>query len=896
MKIGTNPFTPTRNPTSERNALVKTILTESEKYSDDMALVKERFDYIEAQGAAMVMAKEDRVKRLYDHAFGRINMRDFIDTDAAFGSVTGKDIPDLDTLNLKYYGIIPVIFKAVLAARDEMYVKYGAQAVNPEATSDILQKLDRELKAAIVRNVETMFMQAAEGMEPDQAQQALQMALESKEVQKALTHTYRTTVEMWAVNHMNVEDQMFDMRSVETQVLKQLVVSGDPAVHIDYKDGRYMVEVLDESNIFYSKSDSADDHSEAEFFGWFKYMTLTEILNAFPNMVESDDVESLAENGRGVLGSNFHVNYTGEYAHKAQILAEARHNMKVLRSLAGKYGINGGPNDFNDQWRVSTIYFYIPRKVGVLTTIVDGRRITDLVDENFKVTLKPVYRKGYQKTADNLISGEHVKWTYYPELWRGVKINTVPGRVDSTPILVSKKDEIGKELREGNIFIELGKCDIQHNDPRFRYSVRIPVHGGTAAHSYGFVDSFIEPAIAWQVDYNWVLNRKTQLLQSDLGKFFMLPEALIPQDSLDNDWAAGSDKLVDFATTARDVGIAPTANPSIQAGGGVIGQQGYGQVVDLGRTQEVASLMNVASMLARECFASVGMTPEFVYGSIAPTQSAASAGLGQQRVVAQLRTLFARLEVIMSRVRTTMLQTAKHIAAESPTVQMSYFLTEGQRQVFTASTDDFHINDLAVYVTSNAADTSVIEAIKRYVASNNTMGADSLELSYLLSFKTLPELFQKLREVRVDKQKQAELDHQRALEIEKQRTDTILQKDREKYKFDRDENALDRERDIAKAQISALGYANDTAEGIQKAIMDLKQADSQQRAMYDRMAIESRMAAMQGEKMKEEVDNKRLTTALKEKVELKKLEQRDRELQLRELDIKSRNMRTKALD
>jgi hypothetical protein len=85
MKIGTNPFTPTRNPTSERNALVKTILTESEKYSDDMALVKERFDYIEAQGAAMVMAKEDRVKRLYDHAFGRINMRDFIDTDAAFG-------------------------------------------------------------------------------------------------------------------------------------------------------------------------------------------------------------------------------------------------------------------------------------------------------------------------------------------------------------------------------------------------------------------------------------------------------------------------------------------------------------------------------------------------------------------------------------------------------------------------------------------------------------------------------------------------------------------------------------------------------------------------------------------------------------------------------------------
>lgn len=869
---------------------VKVILTEKEKFGDEMALIKERFNFLESNGWAQVEGKRKRYKKLYDHAFSRIDISDYVQTEEIVKELTGQSLPDLHTMNLKYYPIIPLIYNAIMAARGQMYTKYSASAVNPEATSDLLKRLDEELRSVLVQNIMAIFMAENEGLEPDVAKQRMQMIAEGEEVKKINAKTYRSTVEEWAVHRMNVEDMAFSMKQLEQQVLSQLIVTGDPVVHIEHKGGYYRPEVINESNAFYLKSDTSDDYSESEYFGWFEDLTLTDILNRFSSDLEADEIEAMAD-GTTLTNGSLMYNYSGQYFSKGQRLAEVRNNLNFFRSIQANYGFdNEASGSF---WNLTTIYFYVPRKIGILTAIVDGNKVVDVVDERAKIMVPPVYRKGKPKTEENLIAGEHIKWTYINELWRGRKLSPNIGSGNWSG-LISKTNELGDKIEDSEIWVELSKCEIQHNDPYLRYSVRIPVHGGSPSSTFGHIDSLIERAVPWQIDFNWLQNRRNQIAQSDLGKFLMVPEALIPQDNLYE--ADGKDKLVDFGETARDVGIVGTANPATASGAGIVAQQGYGQVVDLNRTSEMVQIMQLAAAMARECFASVGLTPEYVLGTIAPTQSAVSAGMGQQRVSSQLVTLFDRLDTVMQRVRTTMIQTAKHIASTNPSVQISYMTGPDQRQVFTSSTDDFSLADLAIFTSSNAADIAVMERIRQYVASNNTMGADSLELSYLMTFKTLPELFSKLRALRVEKELNEQKKYQQEMALAQEKTRGLVEQERMRLEQEATQKELDRRADIMSKQIIALGYSDGSTNEVLTGLMKLKEADADQRRLYDQMDRNARNDANKTSSAKAQHELNLENSLFRRQVELKKLAQKDRELAIAAERVKATTQRTKAID
>lgn len=869
---------------------IKVILSEKEKFDDEMALIKERFNFLETTGWVQVEAKQQRYRKLYDHAFSRIDPEDYVKTEEILKDLTGKSLPDLHLMNLKYYPIIPLIYNAIMAARGQMYVKYSASAVNPEATSELLKRLDEQLRSVLIQNLMALFMSENEGLEPDVAKQRMQMIAEGEEAKKINAKTYRSTVEEWAVHRMNVEDMAFSMKQLEQQVLSQLIVTGDPVVHIDHKGDYYRPEVINEANTFWLKSDKSDDYSESEYFGWFEDLTFSDILNRFSSDLDVEEIEAMAD-GTTLANSSLAYNYSGQYFSKGQRLAEVRQNLNFFRSLQSKYGMD---SDFTGNfWKLTTIYFYVPRKIGILTAVVDGNKVVDIVDERARVIVPPIYRKGKPKTEENLIAGEHIKWTYINELWRGRKVSPNIGSGNWSGI-VSKLNELGDKIEDSEIWVELGKCEIQHNDPYLRYSVRIPVHGGSPSSTFGHIDSLLERAVPWQIDFNWLQNRRTQIAQSDLGKFLMLPETLIPQDNLYE--ADGKDKLVDFGETARDVGIVGTANPATANGAGIVAQQGYGQVVDLNRMDEMTKIMQLAAAMARECFAAVGLTPEYVLGSIAPTQSAVTAGMGQQRVSSQLVTLFDRLDSIMQKVRTTMIQTAKHIASTNPSVQISYMTGPDQRQVFTSSTEDFSLADLAIFASSNAADVSVMERIRQYVASNNTMGADSLELSYLMTFKTLPELFSKLRDLRAEKEANEAKKYQQEMTLAQERTRGMIEQERMKLQQEAEQKELDRRADLMGKQIIALGYSDGSTNEVLSSLLKLKEADSDQKRLYDQM---ERDARADSNKMSAESARHNLNlenSLFRRQIELKKLGQKDRELQIAAERVKATSQRTRAID
>lgn len=866
-------------------------MTEKEKHANKQRAVKKLFDHYESIGMGQVAQKSSEVRKLYNQAYGRIDPEDYMEVEVDYSRIVGAP-QKLDTDLLKFFPITPTIINAVLGSYDKSYVKYNAEAVNPEATNDLLNRMNDDLRTVLIQNLESLFYAQNSQDPPDVLAQKKQLLDQSQEVRGIYSKTYKSTVEKWAQHRINYQDRMHDMKQVERGVLEQILVTQDPVCHVEYIDGNCVPEVLSEKDCFSIKSPTSRDYSSSMVFGWFESLTFTDVLNKYATLLKEPDVDKLAQWGQGLHNQNFVINNMHPEFTKAQGYVDNRNNVNVLQSLdslVSKY--SDDPFNNTNMCRVTNMYFYIPRKVGRLTFKSRGVSFEELVDENYKASLPAIYEVGRPRTPEYLIQGEHIEWTYVPELWRGKKISTGVGMYQP----LAARDELGRGTDDFEIWLVLERHPIQYSNPYFRYGLQMPVHGGPVSNQFGDSSSWVKLISPHQILFNWIHNRNTQLLSTEIGKFFLLPESMIPGESMEGEW--GKNNAENFALLARDTGIAPVANPLTQAGVGALGLQGgYGQVVDLTKTQEILEKTNLAQLIKIEAYATVGLTPEFVYGDNSPSQSARSVALGQQRTSTQVQPLLTRLNEIMCKVRTTMLETDKHIAMLNPTTEMSYNTPEDGRQLFKSTTADFSLSQLGVFAQSNASDLTVIEAIKSYVASNNTLGADALEMTTLMSFNSLPEIFSKLRDLRREKDAQKEREYKQAQDLQAKQLESAQAQQQIEIEARERREALDRENNIMVAQIKAMGYANDDAEGIQKAILDLRTANDEQKMLYERAAMERQMSFAKQRMEDQNMVNNRQRLALEERIKIKATEQKDRELDLREMDIKARNARTKKLD
>jgi len=863
---------------------LKFVLSEKEKYDDDMSGVKQIFRYYESVGRMQVMSKAKEIRKLYNAAYGIIDIEEYVEVDPEFSQEMG--IEELrDTVNLSFFPIIPTIVRGIIGSKDKMYSEYTASAVNPEATNELMRQMDNELRDNLFRNLEQVFMMENQGVPVNVLEQRHQLMMETEEVRRYKTLTYRTTLEEWAGHRMVLEDQMFRMNELEREVLEQIVVTDDPIVHIKYDNNRYNPEKWLEKDTFCLRSPTSKDYSESLMVGRFKYCSFADILNEYGNKMTTDQVEMVAKWGKHWTGQTFVAGGMPQFT-KYQSHQESLHNVNVVQSILNQdrmRNFNSSSGTDGNLVSVTEMYFFIPRKYGVLTVVTDGDKMTHIVDESFKVTEKPMY-DGKKKDADSLVYGEHIEWFYRPELWTGKKLTAYNLRLEND---FSYKD--------GEIWIDLQPYQINLVDQATDH-LYIPVHGGKVTNQFNDSSSTVKIALPTQVMYNWLMNRNQQLMSTEIGQFFALPETSIPDESLQGSWS-DAHKLRNFAMLARDTKFAPLANSMGREGATNLALSGgFGQVVDMTSTNDMLGKFNLASLVEAACYRSVGLTPEFLLGDYSAEQSARSAAMGQQRTATQLQNLYTRVTSVMTRVRTTMLNIAKTIAQQEPTVELSYNSSQESRVLFRTSTQDFPLHTLGVFCKSNANDLSVIESIKNYVASNNTMGADSLEMATLMSFKSLPELFNKLRSIQDKKQMELEKERAHQQQMQEQQLQAIQQKTEAEIQAKAEENALDRDMNIAVAQIRSLGYAQGTPEEVQKAILDLRTANDEQRRLFEQTSLQYRNQALKEQTAQQSLEQRQAMDTFRQRMDLKKVEQKDRELELRKMDIQARNARTKELD
>lgn len=845
---------------------IKFLASEEERFANDKAMLKEIVDYYETLGERQVLTRKARMQKLYNLRFGVLNPEDYIDYEEETDALKNLGIDKLDP-GLSFYGVIPNVVDSIIAEYGKRYNEYVISAVNPEHSNSILEEMSNQLRDELVGKAEEAFLLT----EP--SEEKYNAFMQSEKIQKYYREDYRTNIEQWATHQLELDQRRLKLDDVEKKLLEQVLTTNFPIVHVNYFNGNYGVENIDEDSFFYIKSPHTDDLSLSMVAGWFKESTVGSVLNNWAENMKEEDVERLASWTNAITNTDFVFNnlkYTGnktEYHESVQ-------NLRAFKNL--ELGSSRYDEMDGDLVRETHMYFLLPRKYGVLTYRLDENpAIQVTVGEKFEITYAPRYDG--EKIAENLIYGEHVDWHYKNELYRAIKIDVG----DKT----WRHRDIAK-MSERSIWIFLDKNSIQYPASQMRYGIRMPLHGGPINNKYSQTFSDVEKAGPDQVLYNWFKNRIQQLTATEVGKFLLFNQNLIPSESFDGSW--GQNNLMKFLLVAKDNSVAPV-DPSMAN----VGQQGqmspgFGQVVDLTKTEEILQKYNIAALVKTDIYEAFGLTREIMFG-FSPEQSVESISRSMEQSINQVQTSFDRVDQISTMLRETLLDTAQYLASQGDMVQINYAQTDGTRVIFSTNTEDFLLHKLGLFVKNSKADANTLERIKQTVLQTNTMGADSLEMSLMLTAKSIPELFNRLKETKAAKmaeQQQLNLAEQQQMQMQIDANEKAA-----KLKVEEENRRwmANAELQVYLAQIKSLGFANSTAPEIADEMAKLEKINLDRDRFNSANEARDMINALKTDQLNRKTDADERSERLKERIEMRKLE-------LKEKEIMARNKRSEAID
>ena len=858
----------------------KLILSESEKEEDDFRRIKTLVYNYERIGRQQLVAYRESILKKYNLAYGIIDQSDYIKGNTEFETeinMLGGESLDFD---LKFFPIIPNIVNTLTNFRSKVKIKYTARAINEEAQNEILEQKNQQIRSLLIGKATEIFNAQLESQgvtpesQPDLYNQQLQIFQSLPKIQDYYTTNYRLEIEDWANHRIEINKLKHNLPDLERDLIFNKLVCDRPFIHTNLMGEDSRPEVLRPENCFYLRSPYAKDVSEGVMFGWFEYDSAVNLIQKYGDKLTEKDTEKLQ---RFYLSTRF-TQYTSE-----------RYNTDVPDDIAMTQNYIAFRTEFRDKGDVKhrgeeykehlvetmQMYLQVPRKLYKLTMVgMDGTKVSTLVDDAYTVTTKPIYETGKPKEEAYLIFGEHLEPFFINELWRVIKIN----------LTRNPNPDIGED-----IWVVLEKYPVQISNPRIsKYGSLIPVNGGPQTNEYSPSISIVDKCKPWQVFYNYLWNRNQQILESELGIFLLMNQNMIPGDSMDE--SGYQNKLIQWLMTARDTGLAPIEMNMNQVGQNITGLTGgYGQKIDMTRTDEVLNKAKLAEICKQECLQIIGISPQLL-GDISPQETATGIVQGIQKSITQLKHLYDEHFLMMERYVQTQLEVDKYLAIKKGQVNESYITTDAQRIIFQTSTENFPLYQIAAYITSDFEDTLLMEEIRQLAMRDNTMGASLLDKTEVLTSSSIGEIRNKLVKIQSKKEKAEASKQQQMMELERQKIASQEAMMQERLEWEKERHYTDLENRVDVAEMRALGstqFAQGT--GLDD-ILKLKQQQLKEESYYQDILDKAKTNQLKKEQLNSQLTGEQSLMESKESIEREKIKL-EREKNLTKLKISDNELK-----
>ena len=785
-------------------------------------------DWIEWQGIRQIRNNARRLMKNYKLAKGVIDKSDYIVEE----NNEMRDIVDILTkedtsaLELKFYPIIPNVINVLVAEFAKRSSKLTYRAIDENSHNEMMEQKRAMVEEVLMANAQTKIVAAliAQGMDPDSEEAQKETAPEKlktlPEIEQFFKKDYRSMVEEWASHQHKVDVERFSMDELEERAFRDMLITDREFWHFRMMEDDYEVELWNPVITYYHKSPDARYVSQSNYIGKTDMMTVADVIDKYGYLMNEDQLKSLeaiypitaagyTTGGYQNDGTFYDGTKTHDWNTNMPSLA-----MRQYTTAMGGAVVSGGDiiteilaesEDYYNQGtayllRCTTVYWKSQRKVGHLILVTDeGEVKMEIVDENYKTTIKPIYdtRLNKNKTKDNLIFGEHIDWIWINEVWGGVKIGpnipsfwgmNNPGGFTPMYIGVEKK--------------KIGPLKFQFKGDNTLYGCKLPVEGAVFSDRNTKSTALIDLMKPFQIGYNIVNNQIADILVDELGTIIMLDQNTLPRHSLGEDWGKGNLSkayvaMKNFGMLPLDTSITNTENAL---------NFNHFQKLDLSQTERLMSRVNLANHFKQQAYEVIGVNAQRM-GQQLSQMTATGVEQAQSASYAQTEVFFIQhCDYLMPRVHQMRTDLAQYYHSTKPSARLSYMTTADEKVNFEIDGTELLMRDLNIFCSTTANHRAVLEQLKQMSLQNNTTGASIYDLGKIIQSDSVAELNTALKS---SEQKQQQM-KQQEMQSQQQMQDQQLQKQQEIEKMKIDavaaEKEKDRQRDILVAEIRAAGY------------------------------------------------------------------------------------------
>ena len=787
-------------------------------------------DWLELQGMEFLRRNARKLLKNYKLAKGIIDKKDYIveeDNDH-------KDLMDVLTkedesaLELKFYPIIPNVINVLSGEFSKRFSKVQFRAVDDTSYNEMLESkralVEENLLADASKKQLLKMLEMGLDPESDEAKQIMDPSTIKSlpEIEDFFSKSYRSMVEEWATHQMNVDVERFKIQELEERAFRDMLIADREFWHFRMMEDDYDVELWNPVLTFYQKSPETRYISDSNYCGKMDLMTVADVIDKYGYLMNEKQLKSLNKiyparssmyqvNGYQNDGAYYDATRSHAWNTNSPSLGYRRYVSNWSDDPArGGDIVSAILNEGEDvlQWgegdlmRVTTVYWKTQRMVGHLTCIKeDGQVMQEIVDETFKVTMKPMYDTSLikNKSKENLLYGEHVDYIWINEVWGGVKIGP------NSP--TGWRSEMGNNVDPIYLGIDRkkpGRIPFQFKGEKTLYGCKLPVEGRVFSDRNTRSTSLVDLMKAYQVGYNMVNNQIADILVDELGTVIMFDQNALPRHGMGEDWgknnyAKAYVAMKDFQMLPLDTSITNTENAT---------NFNHYQTLNMEQTSRLMSRIQLANYFKSQAFEAIGINPQRLGGPVAQ-QTATGVTQALQQSYSQTETYFINhSDNLMPRVHKMRTDLAQYYYSNTPSLRLQYISTAADKVNFTINGTELLMRDFNIFATTRTNHRQILDQLKQMALTNNTTGASIYDLGNILKADSIAEVTDILKdsEAKTRAMKQQEMQQQR--EMQQRQIESQAEENKLKLEFQAGEAAKDRQKDITVAEIRSAGYGS----------------------------------------------------------------------------------------
>lgn len=787
---------------------------------------KWNIDWLEWQGIKQIGSKARRIMKNYKLAKGVIDKTDYLPdvenemTEMLETLTEGQN----EALELKFYPIIPNLVNTLVSEFAKRNTKVDYRAIDEYSYNEVMDKKTEAISKVLVEYAQQKLIakMVEMGLDPnsEEAQQQLNPEALKKlpEIEDFYSKKYQTLAEKWAVKQHAIDVNRFKMDEMEETAFRDSLITDSEFWHFKMLEDDYNIELLNPALSFYHKSPNVHYISQGNWAGWIDMLTIADVVDKYGYLMTAEQLESLellhpARSARhmidGIPNDGSLYNTDDSYESNRRSGVDMRRHLAFVENAHDPHDVvsyivgqseHAGNLHTVELLRVSTSYWKTQRRVGQLTKIdEDGAVITEIIDENYVVTTKPIYNKVFEKkeTGDNLVFGDHIDWFWINQVWGGVKIG------NNRTIFNTETDTDFDPIYLGIDREKPGPLKFQFRGDKTMYGAKLPIEGRVFSDRNTKSTSFVDLLKPSQIGYNICNNQIADILVDELGSVIVLDQNAIPKHSMGEDW--GKNNLAKAYVAMKDFSMLPL-DPSIANTESATNFQHY-QVLNLEQSNRLMSRIQLANYFKAQAMEVVGLNPQRMGQQLGQINTATGIEQAMSGSYAQTETYFIQhSDHLMPRVHQMRTDLAQFYHSTKPSIRLQGMISPDERTNFEINGTDLLLVDLNVFCLTNANNRNTLEQLKQVFMSNNTTGASVYDLGELIQSDSIGSLNTILKGIETKSEERRKEEMQAA----QQQQEAEIQARQQEKQMEMDHESREKEKDrrsrLLEAEIKAAGY------------------------------------------------------------------------------------------